>query len=486
MKRIFVFFFILLLVSSTCYSQFKYENPVWVKNNTSTALTNIQVLIKVNTEALISAGWMQTTGNDIRFVSTCNGSSFLGHWVEGYLNTDSTKIWVNVPAIAASDSTLIYMYYGNAAASNIGTLSVFYGPHSATDSVIVSSTTSSSNSQRGFRFTANEDLLVAYFGKRIPNATQRYVTLFDFTTQAVIAQIQVDAGTASAYNYNLLTTPLWLRATQQYLLELYQGSGDNYYWGTSSQVGQHLTYGDMRYCNSCTQNTFPTTFLSNYQYGCPDFLYYTKQNVTPAPTCRVLAPADTLAPSAPTGLTATPGNGTALLKWNKNTQFDIYQYNCYKNTTNNPTTSTYLGTVNHPDSTYTATGLTPGTYYFWVKAVDKYCIAKTSDYSTAATAVVTDINVIGSSIPDKYYLSQNYPNPFNPVTKINFGLKKNDAVEMKVFDLAGKEVVTLLNSHLNAGNYSIEFNGQNLASGIYIYRIITKYFTEVKKMVLIK
>ncbi|MFN8396391.1 MAG: T9SS type A sorting domain-containing protein [Bacteroidia bacterium] len=70
----------------------------------------------------------------------------------------------------------------------------------------------------------------------------------------------------------------------QYVLELFQGTGDGYYFGSSSQIGQHLTYFDMKYCNSCTQNTFPTSTLSNYHYGYPDLWYFTKQTVTPAPT----------------------------------------------------------------------------------------------------------------------------------------------------------------------------------------------------------
>ncbi|MCX6164206.1 MAG: DUF2341 domain-containing protein [Ignavibacteriae bacterium] len=278
MKHLSAFLIVLFLLLNVSNAQYKYENPVWVKNNTATALTNVQVLIKFNTAVPIAAGWMLANGNDIRFVSTCNSSTYLGHWVEGYLNTDTTAIWVNVPAIGASDSAQVFLYYGNPAASNISTLAVFYGPHSSTDSVVVATTNTVSNCQRGFRFTANEDVLVGYFGKRIPNATQRYLTLFDFTTQAILAQIQVDAGTAGVYNYNALTTPLWLKSGQQYVMELFNGTSDMYYYGASTQIGQHLTLGDMRYCNSCTQNTFPTTVLTGQHYGTPDFLYYTKHS----------------------------------------------------------------------------------------------------------------------------------------------------------------------------------------------------------------
>ncbi|MBK5286137.1 MAG: T9SS type A sorting domain-containing protein, partial [Bacteroidia bacterium] len=134
-----------------------------------------------------------------------------------------------------------------------------------------------------FRFAPTEDILVASFGKNEPNGTTRYVTIFNYLTQAIVSQTQV-SGPIGIYSYALLPSPLWLTQGTQYLLELFQGATDGYYFQSSSQVGQHLVYYDMRYCNSCTQNTFPTMVLTNFHYGLPDFLYYTKQNVTPAPT----------------------------------------------------------------------------------------------------------------------------------------------------------------------------------------------------------
>jgi hypothetical protein len=92
-----------------------------------------------------------------------------------------------------------------------------------------------------------------------------------------------------------------------------------------------------------------------------------------------------------------------------------------------------------------------------------------------------------NSIPLKFNLSQNYPNPFNPVTKIKYELPRNINVTIKVYDLLGREVTTLINNEFrNAGNYEIEWNGSNYASGVYFYRIQAGDFTDVKKMVLIK
>ncbi|MBK7692642.1 MAG: T9SS type A sorting domain-containing protein [Bacteroidetes bacterium] len=96
------------------------------------------------------------------------------------------------------------------------------------------------------------------------------------------------AGPAAQYTYSSLPNPIWLQQGVQYVLEVFQGPADNsYYFGASSQIGQHLTYFDMKYCNACTQNTFPTSTLTNYHYGYPDFWYYTKTNLAIAPTVTV-------------------------------------------------------------------------------------------------------------------------------------------------------------------------------------------------------
>ena len=487
MRKIYVLIFLLILVSPSIYGQFAYENHVWIKNNTGTALTNIQVMIKFNTAVPISLGRMQSDGRDIRFTTTCGSTSFIPHYIQGYLNTDSTKIWVKVPSVGANDSTLVFLYYGNSAATQASTLDVFDGPHSSTDSVVVTSQNTVSNCQRGFRFTANEDILIAYFGKRIPNATQRYVTLFDFNTTAIIKQFQVDAGTAATYNYNMLDTPVLIQSGQQCILALFNGASDMYYYGTSSQIGQHLTYGDMRYANSCTQNTFPTSVISNMHYGIPDFLYYTKQNVTPPPTYRILSPADTVTPPAPTNLTATAGNGNALLKWNKSPAFDIHSYKVYQNNTNNPGTAAEIGNVMHPDTIFTAPGLINGTtYYFWVKAVDGYCDPKISAFSSVVSLVAIDVKNITSEIPKVFSLNQNYPNPFNPVTKIKFDIPKVSYVEIKLYDMTGKEIVNFVNGQFNPGSYLIEFNASYLASGTYFYSMSAGSYKEVKKMIILK
>jgi photosystem II stability/assembly factor-like uncharacterized protein len=89
-------------------------------------------------------------------------------------------------------------------------------------------------------------------------------------------------------------------------------------------------------------------------------------------------------------------------------------------------------------------------------------------------------------IPEKYSLSQNYPNPFNPTTKINFALPKSGFVTLKVYDKLGRLVQTLLSENKQAGEYSAQFSGEGLSSGIYFFKLEAGNFSSVRKSVLIK
>ena len=91
-----------------------------------------------------------------------------------------------------------------------------------------------------------------------------------------------------------------------------------------------------------------------------------------------------------------------------------------------------------------------------------------------------------SNIADKFSLSQNYPNPFNPTTTINFSIPKSGFVALKVFDVLGREVATLVNETKVAGNYTVDFDGSGLSSGVYFYRIEAGDFISMKKMMLTK
>jgi len=99
---------------------------------------------------------------------------------------------------------------------------------------------------------------------------------------------------------------------------------------------------------------------------------------------------------------------------------------------------------------------------------------------------VTDLKIENNTMPATYSLSQNYPNPFNPQTEIKFALPQPGNVRLVIYDSIGREVAVLVNQHLNAGTYRYSWNASGFSSGIYLYRIIAKDFTMVKKMIYMK
>ena len=97
-----------------------------------------------------------------------------------------------------------------------------------------------------------------------------------------------------------------------------------------------------------------------------------------------------------------------------------------------------------------------------------------------------NIKLKNKNIPLEHSLSQNYPNPFNPITRIDFDISKKGFVSLKVYDILGREVQTLVNEEKVAGSYSVDFNGSDLTSGVYFYKLTSGEFSETKRMVLIK
>ncbi len=106
--------------------------------------------------------------------------------------------------------------------------------------------------------------------------------------------------------------------------------------------------------------------------------------------------------------------------------------------------------------------------------------------ATEGQGIISGISSNSDIIADNFKLYQNYPNPFNPVTKINYELKISDHVVLKVYNILGNEIKTLVNEKQTAGNYEVTFDGNGLSSGIYFYELKTAGFSETKKMTLLK
>lgn len=107
---------------------------------------------------------------------------------------------------------------------------------------------------------------------------------------------------------------------------------------------------------------------------------------------------------------------------------------------------------------------------------------------TADFTAITDptISVDDNSVLNTYSLSQNYPNPFNPSTRINYNVGEPGLVQLKVYNILGVEVATLVNTQQNSGNYTADFNAARLSSGVYFYSLSVNNFTQTRKMILEK
>jgi hypothetical protein len=107
-------------------------------------------------------------------------------------------------------------------------------------------------------------------------------------------------------------------------------------------------------------------------------------------------------------------------------------------------------------------------------------------YKHDPTGNPVGIQIISSEVPKEFKLKQNYPNPFNPTTQINFQIPIEGLVKLSVYDMSGKEVATLVNESLTPGYYTYNFNGSNLSTGAYFYRLVTSNSVITKRAVLVK
>ncbi len=185
-----------------------------------------------------------------------------------------------------------------------------------------------------------------------------------------------------------------------------------------------------------------------------------------------------------TSFIAQAADGVVLLNWTTATEQNNLGFEVQRQFENDFVTIGFVegnGTSTEIHNySYTDNNVETGTYYYRLKQIDyngRY------EYSE-----VVEVDV---QAPVNFSLAQNYPNPFNPSTKITFSLAVDSKVTLKIFDVLGQEVTTLISSDLSAGVHKIDFNAANINSGVYFYRIEAAgvdgtQFMDVKKMILTK
>ncbi|MEW6654940.1 MAG: T9SS type A sorting domain-containing protein, partial [Bacteroidota bacterium] len=206
-------------------------------------------------------------------------------------------------------------------------------------------------------------------------------------------------------------------------------------------------------------------------------------------------------PSKPQNFRFTYSNpNNPSLAWDLNTEPDISSYNIYRSYDN--TGWDLAGNVTHPTNTFVDYAVS-FTKPIWAKSVKYYLVAV--DNTSLSSAPSNQVETTGIMNPQpkintndfantkvsnenihNFDLYSNYPNPFNPSTKISYSLPDVSFVTLKVFDILGREIVTLVNEVKPFGNHEVEFDASELPSGTYVYKLTAGNYQTVRKMLLIK
>ncbi len=186
----------------------------------------------------------------------------------------------------------------------------------------------------------------------------------------------------------------------------------------------------------------------------------------------------------------SPSNGssnvtlTPTLFWNTSTNSSNYRVQVSPSNT-----FSYIvdsATVSTNQRTIPSGKLNVATTYYWrVQGANSYGTGPWSSIWNFFT-IITGISQIGTEIPKEFKLYENYPNPFNPTTSIKYDIANSSFVKLKVYDVIGKEVESLVNGNLQAGKYEATFNGGNYSSGMYFAKIEAGSYMHIIKLVMIK
>ena len=192
---------------------------------------------------------------------------------------------------------------------------------------------------------------------------------------------------------------------------------------------------------------------------------------------------DNLKPQVPMGLMASANDDASIaLNWQQVPDEDFEYFTIYRGTASEFTPGeAYAYMV---DTAYVdlETGIGE-TYYYLVTATDFN--GNESDYSTEVNMTLLAVDEI-AAVPEDFELAQNYPNPFNPATTIEYALPEAGQVTVKVYNLLGVEVATLVNNFKVAGRYNVQWQAGDLASGVYLVQMRSADFTQTRKVMLMK
>jgi len=181
------------------------------------------------------------------------------------------------------------------------------------------------------------------------------------------------------------------------------------------------------------------------------------------------------------GFTATVNHNDVALSWTTATEMNNYGFDIERSAQSAAWVKIGFvagsGTTNAPkEYVFADKDIPQGTYSYRLKQIDRDGMFHYSQ--------VVDVNING--VPLKFGLAQNFPNPFNPSTKISYQIPVDGFVSIKVYDVIGREVASLVNEHKKAGSYDVTFDGSRLSSGVYLCKMSAAAYSRITKMIIAK
>jgi hypothetical protein len=413
--------FLLLATFGVTNAQWQYRTAITV-NSTGTELVDFQVMVTLD-KSNFNYSYINEDGSDIRF-STDSSWNFLpniNYWIETIDTSDTSKIWIKVPAIPVSGEIIIHMFYGNPSANSesdgMATFELFddfEGTSLDTSKWSEFGSGSVSVQDSYIRFTqANND-----FDKGI--ITDKISTLSSYKIKS--AYRLIDNESIFQIQHKITNNPGTYHVRSG-MTSTFNGQDNSIAVGHSDDGGVHSN-------DSSSGYTLQTD------------LWYTGEAWFSGST--------------------------------KYTIQDKISVNSSDNIYNND----YLTLC-----VFSRNNSTPRVDVDWV-FVRKY--TDPEPIATVGKHIVLSLENIDLNNPGTFGLSQNYPNPFNPSTNIEYSIPSESFVELKVYDVLGNEVASLVNEQQQAGVYRVDFSADNLPSGMYFARITANEFTQVVKMILLK
>ena len=505
---------------------------------------NFPVLVSLTSDAHLSSN-ARSDGYDILFTSS-DGTTKLYHDRESY-SSGTLVAWVKILSLSASANTVIYMYYGNAVASDQqdknNTLNSNYKGVWHLDEASGTFYDATSNHNDGTDYvSATGKTGIIGSGQEFDGADD-YVDVGNDASLSMTSGITIEAwiywhGESSATDdlQNVVTNGAWNRALRvtepdhwvgggSHVLSMFTIGGANKFLYSSSQLSTNTwTHIATTYDGSAlkiyingeedTSNAASGSIVSaadNTYIGTEETSVYMFDGIIDevrvSSTARssgwILTEYNNQNSSStfysieqgplPVELTcfySEINKRNVILRWRTAWEINNSGFEVQRRTVQNEGQNSdwvkiafvrgYGTTNSEKDYILEDKNLITGKYKYRLIQID---------YNNAAT--IYDLSsTINIGIPKKSELSQNYPNPFNPITKIDYNITYNSKVTLKVFDITGREISTLVNETQEAGYYTVQFNASEFASGTYFYRLTTESgqdnFVMTKRMILVK